>query len=687
MNFKLHNKFQIYYKSETLTAYNTLLNTVFDKIAALEQFTSHMAFGLGKENLTPDKSKLGQYSTTFKCETLEIQSDVTKNPIYIKKAVTIPESSDQEFSFSEIGLTDSQDFDPVIYNHVLLKDANGNVVTINRKKGEALEIVVTIYLELSTTGKGLFIKGENNLVKQLLGEDLQLDDNNIYVCRGENLSDNTYISRVLPNTEDKMACSKKITKTTDGLEISFKADMGVGITEELVLIYGDQPVLRINTLETKSPKNVTEAITSLSANTLELGEYVKEVSSVSCGEEADSTYTLTKYSSRLTDKIENLFDQPFNSSTKRYISKDGSMIAFIYNSQVHLYRNVSYGFEKLNTTQMPASDIMKMFLFNDKILMLMTTSPYFRIFDIEGTNVISRGVDLTFYQSTVYPYSWLDGEATICDSGKIILGLIINNEEHTPVIVKFSKGSNNTYYDSTERPQSVGALNVFSVGKTAYNEPFVGFITDNYLGRGVYAIEEFYETSSKLGDSQNAFALVSDMVELKTGGRAIMSQYELYPYLRVFFFPNYNQSPDDFSTGIKHYVSPDGNYIIAKYSDDDYKIYNFHDIDKLKEFDGQFPSFVNLSDVRDFEFVKDMLLVFTQSSVYGVILKNSMTRLDNVKNASAQYDVTMLVYDLVGSNDQEGVRLELKFSFNGGTSNIRNYSFINLNKEKHDDIY
>ncbi len=663
MNIRLHNKFEILYNNKTITAYNTLLNTVFDKIGSLSQYTSHLALGLGKEQRLPTDSKLGQYALSFECTTEEIQSDVTKDTLYIKKSVVIPENNETEFSFCELGLTDSGDFDPVIYNHVLLKDTAGQVVTINRKKGEALEIKVTIYLELSTTGKGLFIKGENNLIKQILGEKLELSDTNLYACRGENLTGNEYTTRVLPKMDNAVVCDKEITKTDSGLDITFKADMGVGVTEELVLVYGNQSVLRINTLETKAPKSVTTTLTSLNGNVLELGENVKEVTSVKCGEEAETSYTLTRYASKLTDKIENLFDQPFTSSTKRYVSRDQSMIAFIYQSQVHLYRATGYGFEKLNTTQMPASDIMKMFIFSNKILMLMTTSPYFRIFDIDGNNVISRGVDLTFYQTSIYPYSWIDADATVCDDGKIILGLIINNEEHTPVIMRFNQNVNTTYYDSIEKPKSVGALKVFALGKTPYNEPLVAFVTDNYLGEELYAIEEFFESSSALGDSEKAYTLVNDSLEIKAAGRAVMSQYELSPYLRVYYFPTLIESPTHLSTGKKHYVSGDGNYIIAVGQDDDFKIYNFHNPSALEEFAGGFPEFFNKVDAKDFEFVGHMLLVFTLSSVYGIVLKESMIRLDNVKNSQASYDVEMKTYDLLGSKELEGVRLELKLTF------------------------
>ena len=119
MNLKLHNKYEITLRNKTYVAYNTLLNTVYDKISNLEQYTSHIAIGTGTIQKNIDDTKLESYLMTFNASTEEIQSDVSKDTLYIKKVVTIDESNTDTFSFSELGLTCSNEFDPIIYNHVV----------------------------------------------------------------------------------------------------------------------------------------------------------------------------------------------------------------------------------------------------------------------------------------------------------------------------------------------------------------------------------------------------------------------------------------------------------------------------------------------------------------------------------------------------------------------------------------
>ena len=149
MNIKLHNKFEIILPNKTYTAYNTLLSSVYEKIANLSQYTSNIAIGTGLNKINYTENKLGNYLRTFTANTEEIQSDVTKGTLYIVKTATIDEDFDGTFSFSELGLTDTNEFNPTIYNHVLLTDSDGTPVSITRNQGDTMQIRVTIYLELS----------------------------------------------------------------------------------------------------------------------------------------------------------------------------------------------------------------------------------------------------------------------------------------------------------------------------------------------------------------------------------------------------------------------------------------------------------------------------------------------------------------------------------------------------------
>ena len=49
-----------------------------------------------------------------------------------------------------------------------------------------MQIKVTVYLELSSASNALFTAGENDLIKQILGDTVSTD-NTLYALRGENL--------------------------------------------------------------------------------------------------------------------------------------------------------------------------------------------------------------------------------------------------------------------------------------------------------------------------------------------------------------------------------------------------------------------------------------------------------------------------------------------------------------------
>jgi len=680
MNIKLHNKYEISIGNKTYIAYNTLLDTIYDKISNLEQYTSHIAIGTGTSRKSITDTNLGNYLRTFETRTEEIQSDISKNTLFIKKIVSINEDDTSVFSFSELGLTNTNDFDPVIFNHVLITNQDGEVITITRNLGDAMEIKVTIYLELTPQSQALFIQGENQLIKQILGEDLKIEDNKLYALRGENLVPNEHTIRSTPDLTKAVVCKKSFAINTDGsVNITYTAELGEGETEEILLVYNNEVVVRLNTLEFNPIQTITNTYSCQPSNIIEIDKNVKNINSVMQitpnGNIADTTHTITVFGKKLTDKVVDIFDQPFDSNTPRFVSKDGKMIAFLFNSYVHIYKYNNYKFTKVNTTQIPASNIMKLFMFEDTILILMTTNPYIRIFKIINNNAIEQEVNMQMYDSSIYPYNWLDAEATLTKNNKIVIGIIVNDENLTPIVIRLSQNANGSYSDSFTRPNLTTAKKVYSVYQNPFCEPRVSFITDTFNGATYYFIEEFLEdTSTFASGSDTAYTLLNATLGIQVAGRTILSQKDTYPYLIAYYYPNFETVSYTYSNGIKHFTSKDGNYIIAKYQDSTYKIFNMHSFDNLTEFENNFPSYVNFSDIVSFEFVGDYLLVFTSSKeepLYAIAIKNAYTRLDNLSDISSKYEISYNKYDLIGSRDLEGVKVtfSMLFAINTGDSN------------------
>ncbi|MBR2909751.1 MAG: hypothetical protein IKC11_05360 [Clostridia bacterium] len=665
MNINLHNKFEITLRNKTYTAYNTLLNSVYDKITNLSQYTSHIAIGTGTKKLTQEEHKLGNYLRTFTAETEEIQADISKGTLYIVKTTTIPEDDNSIFSFSELGLTDCGDFSPTIFNHVLLTDSNGEPVSITRNPGDLMQIKVTIYLELTQNSLGLFTIGENPLIKQILGEDLKLEDNSLYAIRGDNLTENIQTARTTPDLSQAIKCNTSYTQNQTTYDILFSAELGEGTTEEILICYANTVCMRINTLETNAPTQETLLITPTN-KVLEVGENIKEINSVT--DDIDQTqienFKTVKYAKKITDKITNLFDLPFTYNSTKFVSKDGNLIAFIKDSTVHLYKYKDYSFEKVKTNIL-AENTIKLVMFEDIIVQFLTTSPHIKIYKIVDGATIEKNVDLTFYNASSYSYDWLDVDANLMLSGTIKIGAILNNADYTPIVINLTPSGEDKYIDSIVRPQLTSAKKIYTIYKNNYGEPALGFLTDTYAGGTYYFQEEFYDQSSYLKDSNEIqYNLLAGTSKLLTSGKTILAQKESSPYLYVYYYPDYNSAPTNISQGVDHFVSCDGNYIIIKNELNEFKIYNLHQEGVFIPFEKGFPEDEVFLNIKDCIFVGNLVLILTETEIYAYALKTSNTRIEALPSYDKNYSVSYNKYNLLGNKKLEGVKIELKLSFN-----------------------
>lgn len=678
MKIRLHNKFEITLRNKTYTAYNTLLQSVYDKIANLEQYTSHIAIGTGTTHLNFTDTTLNNYLMTFKAETSEIQSDISKGTLFIKKVANIDENNSSTFSFSELGITNTSESNPTIFNHVVLEDENGDPISLTRNQGDSMQICVTIYLYLSQDSDCLFTSGKNYLIEQILGEDLSIENRNIYALRGENLLENKQIFRETPVLANLNECSCTITHNDDlTISICFFADLGEGETEEVLICFNNKACLRYNTRDLRTPLTETNTYTPDACNNIDLGNNIKEVLSVDkvseSGNTSETSYTTINYTKKLTDKLNNIFDEPFNSSTPRFVSNDGKRIAFIYNSYLHLYQNQDYTFSKINTSQFATNNVNNIFILNNFILAIKTTTPYIDLYQIENNMINKLNINMDSYNNLGYSYNWLDVKAIITDDNRIKIGVILS-EDNKPLVITLTKSTDNIYYDSIQTPILTSAVAVYSLHKNTYNDSVIGFLTDTYAGDTNYLLEEFYQDTSGVRNSSDMpFTVLNETLGIKTGGRLLLSQKPTAPYLKAYYYPELTYADSNYSTGINHYLSKDGNYIVAKYSDNTYKIFNAHKFNVLEEFEKGFDEFVDQSKILDMEFVGDTLIIFTSINDepnFGIALKNDATRIDKLTDVNSTYLISYKKYDIIGSKKLEGVKIELNFKFGGNSSII-----------------
>lgn len=666
MKYKLHNKYEITKNGKTIVAYNTIVNQIYTKIANLEEFTSRIAVGTGTTEPTFSDTKLTTYASSFALATEEICSDITKETLFLKKVVDFDETNQTQVSFCELGLCTSSASNPDIYTHVLLKDSDGNVVTVTRNAGDIMQIRITIYLELSSESTAHFTPGENPLIKRLLGENFDVEDTNLYIAKGECLAENILIERSTPGQETKkFKCSNQTTISGTEYTITFSAKLGKGTAEEMLVIFAGKVCMRENVLDSLDSSSLTKVLTLSTDNIAEIDSNVKTISSITDGEtDLTDSANVKKYATKVIIKNQTPFDENFSNSDRRFVSLDGQMIAYIKNSALYLYKYQNYAFKRIYAN-LPATNIINLCMFDDKLVFILSESPYIRIYDTSNNTVIEEEVSLSHFNLTSYSYNWYKAAAVSTANGKIIIGLILNNENKTPIALRLSKNTSGIWTDEVVRPESDYADSVVAIYKTPYSESRVAYISSKLEGDITYSLEEIYENSIGYnGGSVVSFGLLKNADEIKNGGKIIFANKTGDTLFKAYYLPSYTYAGDNFSTGIKHWVSYDGDYMIAKYSDNSYKLFTSYYEKTLTEFEDGYKSLIDFENATDFEFVGDFLLVFTNSQeapVYSVMLKKNKTRVDNISgtNLSASYSK----YNILGSNEGDGVMFSLSLKF------------------------
>ena len=664
MKFKLHNNYEITHNGKVYKAYNTLLSGVYQKIANLEEYTSRIAVGTGTTERTFTDNKLSNYYASFETTTEEISCDPSNSTLYIKKLVNFDQSDTTTFSFCELGLACSNETNCDIFNHVLLKDESGNVVTITKNASDIMQIRVTIFLELENNSQALFTSGDNALIKQILGEKLNLADKNLYAVRGECLAPNVDFDRCLPDLTKAVKCKCTLSQSQNVFSLNFSAKLGVGKTEEILIVFANQVCIRLKTNNSTQAK--TKQIQTGSDKVCEVDQDVNTIQAVtSASNQAITNYNLIKYGNKITDKNTNVFDQTFDSNTTRFVAKDGKHILFIKNQTTYLYKYENYNFVRVLSNNLPTSNILNLEIYQNKICCVLTQSPYVRIFDITQNGTIENSISLGYYNMTSYSYDWLKASSIITENQKIIIGLVLNNQSQTPIAIRLTKNSDGVYVDQIVHLEIDHADKIISVLHNAYVESQILFVTSLIENDMAHAMQKVNETSvAYVGGSVPAYGLLEASTEILSGGKILFAQKSTSPYTRVYYLPGYTSAELTFSDGVKHYLSYDGDYLIAKYQDGSYKLFNSHRDKTLTEFNESYKTLINFTNATDFVFVGDLLLVFSSNStepLNSFMIKKNLSRIDNVSQENI--NVTYLQNTYLGEGEDEGVMVTLTLTF------------------------
>jgi len=170
VNSSIHNRFDIYVNDKQVAyAENIVLNQMYNQLCARSAYFANIHFGTGTGTLSASRTSLFTHLGT-KTAVNDAQSKVLPTSYWRQKIVLNPEEYVGS-ALSEVGVAYGATSTNLV-THALIKDMNGNVITLTKTALDVVTIYATVYVTFSTSNASLQLCGfpnSNQLVNYLIG--------------------------------------------------------------------------------------------------------------------------------------------------------------------------------------------------------------------------------------------------------------------------------------------------------------------------------------------------------------------------------------------------------------------------------------------------------------------------------------------------------------------------------------
>lgn len=661
MKFKFHNKIDVYYKGKHDTFFNTLFNNVFTVLKNKTCYNRYAAIGSGLPSNAQNSYHLTKCNGIVELDSLAIQNDISLGTPFVKKALILNDSTFDGMYITELGLTaDSASDNPTLINYISLVNEtypNG----ILKVKDTPILIFIFIYLDIASSDINCLTLGDNKFISYLLGEGLS---ENLYAIKANNNSSNiSSIYRGNPESNEKFPCSFSVLETEHEsgdieLKIQIESNLGSGETREIVFLIDNNPFARINVLDYKNSIDFVSTITPKESLILDLGEDVKHIDSITnnSNNSIENNWHLKRYASSFGDKIAIPFYNMMNHQTPRFVSKDGDKIFFVVNDYVYGYMNEDYQLKKINMGNINIQNISNIISFENYVFVVSKVEPVISAFIIDNYNLIKCNFEpsdpillntLSYIQSI---------DITIGKNNVFLIG-IISAENHNGFTFYFSfdQSTNSFIYNSHIESDHKFSY-VLAMYKNNFTDSFIMYLEEGDTSYNCRLVTHYPDKESEDVYTSLAYYYTKDTKKIHIKGRAVIVEKNTSPTFWIYFYPQMTRYMLPLLSNEKaDYISTNLLYLIQKLEGNIYKIYNLVGYDTPVEFATGFPAHVDLSKVEDFEFLNDILLIFTNNPnepVIGFNLNDSGTIIENISSTESTYNVSGKKYNIVGKNNE-----------------------------------
>ncbi len=671
MKLNYHNEIKLKIGNKDYKFHNTMFNNIYQKIANFDTFFDKIAIGSGNNEIFSSNFKLGNFELSENLTIASIQTNPSNNEIFIQKNATInPENINVNY-ITEAGISSNLDDEtnPDIYNYFsFISEDTPEGIDISSK--EPIIITVTIYLSVISNSLGLLTTGENPFLNLILGNGCT--EKNIYVARGDNLSNNEFISH--PNTYvgEKYLCSFSHNITDNVLNLTFEGDLKTGETNEIVFILDNIVFARINTYVLQANDSITADFTSTNSYVIDLGLDVSSVESVYNNYlvKDETNYFVVKYANNFSTKTVLPFNNLFNNNTRRFLSLDGDKIFFILNDIIYMYQNINYKVEQVFAINLQIQNIFKLTAFDDFVFIFTQTSPCIHAYKIINNTLVQCSVDLSSFEHLSVLETFTHIDIVQGNNGTFMMGFIVPSSAITTAYTLFLTYNENTNTFTFDDYLTKGGYTLtFMLAFHKNNFSDAQFIylqagaTSSKCRRVVHTIAK----SASDGYNITAYYYTSATTSICVKSRAVVMEKSTTPNFWLYYYPQvYRFNLSEFSDAEKSYISTNLLYLIQKMKDGTYRAYNLVGYDNPEAFSKGMPPEIDESKILSVEFLIDTVLFFMDDEAEPIIAYNLNivgTCVENVSTKNQSYTVNYNIKKTLGS-PTKGVTAKLAVNIN-----------------------
>lgn len=664
MNILLHNRVEISNGKQTIVKHNKMLPTVFSRLSALQPYNEFLALGNGTNNSPETDSMLAAFVGCYELECENLQNDVEKGDLYIKKTAVIYDDGLDNLLLTEAGLCDNSSVSPTIFNYFSLTDTGDGIAKI---PGSPLVISIYIFLTISpqSEASGKLTAGPNKFVSFLLGNGL---DDKIYACRGKTLIGNSgSVRRERVPGFNFTECSLDFRQVGSVMNLTITGELQRGELYEAILLIGSEPFARISTLCKEWTSEFSDTFFADDLGTVTLGENFTGQISVTDNDSGESVtnFVPVRYALSPGDELFVPLNNLFDRDTPRFVSKDGKMIIFVRYDKLYCYRCEDFKLTEVESAQVTTQNIVNVISFDNFVFVVSKSSPYISAYAIMNNEFIRCNFDYGTFDNLTLFSRMLKFDIVRSRDNRFMFSVL---EERTGwgyvLYFDFDSELRKFIYRDLAQTEQIKYDLMVSMTSDSYTDAFTLFVKGGKTPTDCKQEFIYPDKSSNTEFSTLAWYLTEDTGSVYCSGRAIVAEQLSTGQIWLYLFPNGGRVNLSLSSGNVGTVLAPGLRFMAEKLDDGTVVYYFLVCNcSPVRFTGAFPREFMPYSILDIEFLGDMILLFTDDpdkKIVAFSLFENKLMLENLPQNSSGYTVSCSKFQVPGTDKNVSANFSLK---------------------------